>query len=727
MITSVTIENFKGVREPLTIDLKPVTLLFGANSAGKSTLLHSMLLAHELLANGNCNVDKTTIGGTLVDLGGFKEFVHGKDTSESVRLSFKLDLGDVDFSARWPLSEKLIDFGSTKVDARPVDDIFDGVTEFVLSWDERAGAAFVSGCEISLGDVIFAVLRQTGSGRRTGSNQVLYLNRLHPLWTSVDVGGDGGILSKLWPISTLTPEMIFDLCSPYTKFDLERLRDECVEFDVRDDFDPIAELESAARNSDLLGEDEAEYGDDDEDEDESDLVSDGEYPQHRIACSPVIDELCREDDVSFRVLYDPVAIVRNKLDFTEVLPERAILYRTTDGVIGCAALLYDAVHSEYLSVDDPLTWAESAGIPFMTRQKLSSREDFIELSVVATDDFPCLNQALRIEPPAEIADGEFGGVGKFDIEFLGQLLSRYILVPMQVLREELARIRYVGPIREIPSRGYAPSLSPDPARWASGLGAWDLLHTGPESLVAEVDHWLRAENRLNSKCGIERLYSQLSFPSAGVTAAPVSGLKWSARLGKQAGAPESVTEFRKTPHVFVRNHNQVLLAPNAVGVGISQVVPVVVSCIDGCHLQRGDSDGMSGDHTSGGVDDGRILIFEQPELHLHPRVQAALGDLFVEHAATRQHPRRHFIIIETHSEHLILRLQRRIRETEVNKAPADGKLRTDDLAIYYLKQEDGSSRALGIDVDVKGEFIQPWPDDFFEIDFYERFKTGEDG
>ena len=720
MITSVTIENFKGVREPLTIDLKPITLLFGANSAGKSTLLHSMLLAHEVLANGNCNVDKTTLGGTLVDLGGFREFVHGKDTNNCVRLSFKLDLGDVDFSARWPLPEKLIEFGSTKVDARPADDIFDGVVTFVVSWDERAGAAFVSGCEISLGDVIFAVLRQTGSGRRTGSNQILELNRLHPLWSLVDVDGEGGILSKLWPISTLTPEALFNLCLPYTKVDFEHLRAECVEVDVPNYSDPIAELGSAALNFNLQGVNEEKYCED-EDENDREPESDDEYPPQIIVCSPVIDELLREDGVSFRVLYNPARYVRDELTDCASIPERAILYRTSDGAIGCAAFLFNADDDPDLVFDDSLTWAELAGVPFRTRTRVSSSEDFFELSVVATDAFPCLNQSLRIEPPAEIADGEFAAGTKVDVDFFGQVLSRYILVPMQVLRDELARIRYVGPIREIPSRGYAPALSPDPTRWASGLGAWDLLHTGPDSLVAEVDHWLQAENRLNSKCGIERLYSQLSFPVAQVTAAPASGLRAFAGRRKQAGPPEVATECRKTSHIFVRNHNQVLLAPNAVGVGISQVVPVVVSCIDGCHLQQGDSAGMSGDHTSGGVDEGRIVILEQPELHLHPRVQAALGDLFIEHAATRQHPRRHLIIIETHSEHLILRLLRRIRETEVNKAPADRKLRTDDLAIYYLKQEDGSSRALEIEVDVKGEFIQPWPDDFFEIDFYERF------
>jgi predicted ATPase len=91
--------------------------------------------------------------------------------------------------------------------------------------------------------------------------------------------------------------------------------------------------------------------------------------------------------------------------------------------------------------------------------------------------------------------------------------------------------------------------------------------------------------------------------------------------------------------------------------------------------------------------------------------------LFIE----AMHNNKHRFIIETHSEHLILRLLRRIRETEKGTAPTDRQLRTNELGIYYLKQENGSTTASRIDVDVKGEFIQPWPDDFFEIDFYERF------
>jgi predicted ATPase len=130
-------------------------------------------------------------------------------------------------------------------------------------------------------------------------------------------------------------------------------------------------------------------------------------------------------------------------------------------------------------------------------------------------------------------------------------------------------------------------------------------------------------------------------------------------------------------------------------------VPVIVTALDG---------------------EERLLAIEQPELHIHPRLQAEIADLFVEAISKNKHR----FIIETHSEHLILRLLRRIRETEQQKAPANRQLRTHDLAIYYLKQENGTSSETRIDVDVKGEFIQPWPDDFFEIDFYERFTTGED-
>jgi hypothetical protein len=138
------------------------------------------------------------------------------------------------------------------------------------------------------------------------------------------------------------------------------------------------------------------------------------------------------------------------------------------------------------------------------------------------------------------------------------------------------------------------------------------------------------------------------------------------------------------------------LAPCDVGVGISQIIPVVVAALDGS---------------------GHLNAIEQPELHVHPRIQAELGDLFIEAVQTKNHR----FLIETHSEHLILRLQRRIRETTAGRVANATPLSSEDLVVYYLRRESGATVVRRIDVDRDGEFVQPWPDDFFDIDFYERF------
>ena len=83
MITAFTVKNFKAIgEEPVRIELKPITLLFGANSAGKSSILHALYYAYEVFNNHNINVEKILLGeNNILDLGGFKRFVHsdGRD------------------------------------------------------------------------------------------------------------------------------------------------------------------------------------------------------------------------------------------------------------------------------------------------------------------------------------------------------------------------------------------------------------------------------------------------------------------------------------------------------------------------------------------------------------------------------------------------------------------------------------------------------------------------
>jgi len=92
-------------------------------------------------------------------------------------------------------------------------------------------------------------------------------------------------------------------------------------------------------------------------------------------------------------------------------------------------------------------------------------------------------------------------------------------------------------------------------------------------------------------------------------------------------------------------------------------------------------------------------MLEQPEIHLHPAVQAGLADVFVDAVKSRKVQ----IIIESHSEHLLRRLQRCI---------AEDRLKQDGTALYFCDARNGSSELTELDVDLYGN-IHNWPKDFF--------------
>lgn len=127
--------------------------------------------------------------------------------------------------------------------------------------------------------------------------------------------------------------------------------------------------------------------------------------------------------------------------------------------------------------------------------------------------------------------------------------------------------------------------------------------------------------------------------------------------------------------------------PTAVGVGASQLLPVVVLVL--------------------GAPEGSVVLLEQPELHLHPKVQSRLADFF---AFARPDIR---IIVETHSEYLLTRLRLRI---------AEGKIDRDDIAVLFASQkpenDPGQDEAVYTDFDhltvnALGDF-DFWPVDFFD-------------
>jgi len=108
MLTALELENFKGVADRQRIEFAPLTLLFGANSAGKSTVLQALVYLLELIDRGSADVDRTELTGNVLELGGFARIVHRHDVNKSIVLKaefstpgnlerFGLELSDFPF------------------------------------------------------------------------------------------------------------------------------------------------------------------------------------------------------------------------------------------------------------------------------------------------------------------------------------------------------------------------------------------------------------------------------------------------------------------------------------------------------------------------------------------------------------------------------------------------------------------------------------------------------
>jgi predicted ATPase len=138
-----------------------------------------------------------------------------------------------------------------------------------------------------------------------------------------------------------------------------------------------------------------------------------------------------------------------------------------------------------------------------------------------------------------------------------------------------------------------------------------------------------------------------------------------------------------------------------VGFGVSQMLPLFVHA----HLLDQMGDGM--------------VCVQQPELHLHPRLQGQLADFFIENTCTPagdpfdQSTSGCQWLIETHSEALITRIQRRVRE---------GKIAASDISVLYVeKLEDKGSIVTPLRLGEDGEFLDEWPGGFFEDGFDDIF------
>jgi predicted ATPase len=243
----------------------------------------------------------------------------------------------------------------------------------------------------------------------------------------------------------------------------------------------------------------------------------------------------------------------------------------------------------------------------------------------------------------------------------------------QQVEADFRSISYIGPLRTEPERVY----------YFTGESVSEVGRRGENTfkLLAAVQYGGR----------IEELKHYLNW--------------WLERLGYQL----DVQVLKNTPLLQIvledkdsEGREQVYNLKD-VGFGLSQVLPVLVQCYAG--------------------DRGRTILLEQPELHLHPRAQADMGDLLIDAL-----DRGHRFLIETHSEHLLLRLRRRIAETTVKLGSMVArKLQHDQLSVCFVERQDGKSLVKDVAVNEIGQISQP-PEGFrrfFSDDYDEMMVIAE--
>ena len=238
-------------------------------------------------------------------------------------------------------------------------------------------------------------------------------------------------------------------------------------------------------------------------------------------------------------------------------------------------------------------------------------------------------------------------------------LLQLVLLGSDVYRRFLQRLIYIGPMRESPLRYYLPETTAGDSVGKTGQFSPTLLFQRPH-LLSPVNEWL-SRLKLDYELEVARFVAKPTDFEEGVFALRL-------KSGSRSISSSMVD----------------------VGFGVSQLLPIVIQCL---------------------VSQTSTICIEEPEIHLHPGLQAELGDLFIESALGDQ---KNTLILETHSEHLILRLLRRIRETTEGDLPEGARpLRPSNVQVLYVGQGSQGVVIHDLEITPEGEFAEDWPDGFF--------------
>jgi predicted ATPase len=219
----------------------------------------------------------------------------------------------------------------------------------------------------------------------------------------------------------------------------------------------------------------------------------------------------------------------------------------------------------------------------------------------------------------------------------------------RVLAQHLNSVEFISPFRKGPDRFYTYS-----GETPSTVG----VHGENAIKVIVADHFRRMSKKLNIAENISKWLQQSQIASS-LKVVPLTDRHFEIRLS----------------HYDTKEDENLA----DVGYGCSQILPILCA-------------GYS-------IEKDSILIIEQPEIHLHPRAQAEIGSFLYEISQRNVQ-----LFIETHSEHLLLRLQSHV---------ASGDLPPDDVSVYYVYSDPHSKLYKRIPLGPDGFYTEDWPKGFF--------------
>nr|WP_314562216.1 AAA family ATPase [uncultured Pseudomonas sp.] len=563
-ITEIALTNFRSFQATQSIVLAPITLLFGPNSVGKSSVLMALFYIQQMLDKGQCDPQRIDALGEK-HIGGFKSLVNGRDISKSIVIKLTLDKSGSIGASYNQIVDLVGDDFALPVDS-PTADADRLAVEFHIAWSKAEDTAYVACYKVWLDDSLIAELASDSGLKQP---VITWLNYRHPaLLTDIvqDEYVDGDFVSRLHELFTANRKP-----------------------------------ETVSRK-----------------------------------------DVGQTTEVSFE--------------------HAAIGFKGLAGALPVPGKRLETV----IEADDPILTAR-----------------------------------------------------------LHEILSDVLVAPLDNLLALLNESLCIGPLRLIPDALHQPNPYPQQKDWYSGAAAWDVTGRLSVANMAEINHWLNKPGTLNLGYSLrsKTVVSQVIYSggddtlselrafidtfgdelSLTVTGADEDGNPLPEERSIDLGVLKKILEFETEPFeasaqelVDTEHHskwvlwddlNNIEVAFSEVGVGVSQLFPLVVAAVQ---AKQG------------------IIACEQPELHVHPRIQVSIGDLLT------QTNNRSTFLIETHSEHLILRILRRIRETSEGELP-EGLLPVSpaDVSIVYMEPSAAGVKTRRVEIDRTGEFTSRWPNGFF--------------